>query len=228
MGCIPIKNKQYKFSLCSGVDSFGTSAVAGLRTLFTTFGVQHTRSSPYHPQYNGMVERFHQTLKSALIAHESTDWPSKLPIVLLALRNTIKAGFEHTPAELVYGTTLRLPGELFHHAPPEPRIHDLVVSLRKSMSQLLYTSGTNHDARRATFVPADLSQVSHVFMRIDAVRPPLQPRYEGPFAVLERREKTFNVQQDNSTAWISIDRLKPAFITREDLIADHSYARNSV
>jgi len=198
------------------------------RSLFSTFGIQHTRTSPYHPQSNGLVERFHRTLKSALTAHESTQWSTKLPIVLLALRNTVKAGFEHTPAELVYGATLRLPGEMFHAAPAEPRPPGLVATLRDYMAQLRFTPGTNHSTRRATFVPSDLSQVSHVFLRIDAVQPPLQPRYEGPFAVLERRDKTYKVQRHRSTTWVSIDRLKPAFIAREDPTADHSYAAQSI
>jgi cleavage and polyadenylation specificity factor subunit 1 len=87
------------------------------RSLMSTFGIHHIRTSPYHPQANSMVERFHRTLKSALIAHESPHWTTKLPVVL---RNTIKAGIKQTPAELVYGTTLRLPGEYFHPAPAEP------------------------------------------------------------------------------------------------------------
>lgn len=192
--------------------------------LMATFGIQHVRTSPYHPIANGLVERLHRTIKAALTAHESPHWSTKLPIVLLALRNTVKEDIGHSPAELVYGTTLRLPGEYFHAAPPEPRPLELVVALREAMGQLRYTPGANHATRRTTFVPADLSQVSHVFVRIDAVKPPLQPRYEGPLAVLERREKTFKVQRDHSEVWISIDRLKPAFIAREDPVADHSYA----
>lgn len=84
-----------------------------LRSLVSTFGINHIRTSPYHPQANGMVERFHRTLKAALTAQESPRWSERLPIVLLALRNTVKQGINASPAELVYGATLRLPGELF-------------------------------------------------------------------------------------------------------------------
>lgn len=85
-----------------------------LRSLTTVSGIQHIRTSPYHPQSNGMLERFHRTLKAALTAHETPQWSQRLPIVLLALRNTVKQDIGVTPAELVFGTTLRLPGELFH------------------------------------------------------------------------------------------------------------------
>lgn len=71
-----------------------------------------------------MVERFHRTLKAALTAHESPRWSERLTIVLLALRNTVKQGINASPAELVYDTTLRLPGELFHATAPEPTSYD--------------------------------------------------------------------------------------------------------
>lgn len=197
------------------------------RHLSSSCGIQHIRTSPYHPQANGMVERFHRTLKDALTAHESPNWTTRLPLVLLALRSTIKPDMDASPAELVYGTTLRLPGELFHAAPPTTPSPDFIVALRESMAQLRPTPGTNHHTRRSIFVPKNLSDVSHVFLRVDAVKPPLQPRFEGPYAVLERREKTLRLQCNNRQVWVSIDRLKPAFVLREDPLADHTYAAHA-
>lgn len=195
-----------------------------LRSLITVFGIEHIRTSPYHPQANGMLERFHRTLKAALTAHETPHWSQRLPIVLLALRNTVKQNVGTTPAELVFGTTLRLPGELFHSAPPEPLAHDLIIALRDTMSQLRPAPGTNHDSSRRIFVPAQLDTVSHVFVRVDAHRAPLRPSYDGPYAVLDRNDKTFKLQMNNRTSWVSIDRLKPALILRDDPTTDHSYA----
>lgn len=103
-----------------------------IKTLNTTFGIRHIRSFPYHPQANGMVERFHRTLKAALTAHESPHWTQHLPIVLLALRSTVKQDIGAAPADLVYGTSLRLPGKLFHAAPTETSAYDLVSSLREN------------------------------------------------------------------------------------------------
>ena len=45
----------------------------------------------YHPQSNGMVERFHRQLKAAIMAHELPNpWTIKLPAVLLDARSAVK------------------------------------------------------------------------------------------------------------------------------------------
>ncbi|VUZ52706.1 unnamed protein product [Hymenolepis diminuta] len=60
-----------------------------------------------------MVERFHRHLKSSIIATSSRlYWSERLPIILLAIRNTIKEDLGCCPTEFVFGATLRLPGEM--------------------------------------------------------------------------------------------------------------------
>ena len=82
--------------------------------LMTLLGSKRVRTTAYHPQTNGMVERFHRQLKAALKAQPNpTSWMDALPLVLLGIRTALKADISATTAELVYGTTLRLPGEFF-------------------------------------------------------------------------------------------------------------------
>uniref|UniRef100_A0A5S6QKS8 RNA-directed DNA polymerase n=1 Tax=Trichuris muris TaxID=70415 RepID=A0A5S6QKS8_TRIMR len=102
--------------MSSWVARFGVPAV-----ITTDQGTKLAPATAYHPQTNGLVERFHRTLKSALAAHalDSRSWVDSLPMVLLGLRSTVKEDLRHAPAELVYGAPLRLPGVFFGY--PAPR-----------------------------------------------------------------------------------------------------------
>ena len=57
----------------------------------SVLGISASTTTSFHPQSNGMVERFHRSLKSSLRARlAGSDWFSYLPLVLLGLRVTRK------------------------------------------------------------------------------------------------------------------------------------------
>lgn len=61
-----------------------------------------------------MVERLPQKLKAALTAYNQRErWSEDLPIVLVSIHAALKQDLNCTAAQLVYGITLRLPGEFF-------------------------------------------------------------------------------------------------------------------
>lgn len=86
------------------------------RQLLKLLGVRHLRTTPYHPQTNGVVERWHRTLKAAILCHDANQWTSYLPLILLGLRSTYKSDLGASPADLVYGESLRLPAEFLRTA----------------------------------------------------------------------------------------------------------------
>ena len=68
------------------------------------FGTRLHHTTAYHPQSNGLVERFYRQLKSALRARLSTpNWIQELPWVLLGIRTAPKEDLGYSSAELVYG-----------------------------------------------------------------------------------------------------------------------------
>ena len=70
-----------------------------LSSLAQLLGVNLHHTTSFHPQANGMVERWHRTLKASLTARCSTsDWCSQLPWVLLGLRTMPKEGLIHSSA----------------------------------------------------------------------------------------------------------------------------------
>nr|XP_033942279.1 uncharacterized protein LOC117449038 isoform X4 [Pseudochaenichthys georgianus] len=77
-----------------------------------TLGIKHVTSIPYHPESQGALERFHQTMKCMLIkhCHEShKDWDDGVPLVLFAAREAVQESLGFSPAELVFGHEVRGP-----------------------------------------------------------------------------------------------------------------------
>ena len=142
-------------------------------------GIHRIRTTAYHPCSNGLVERLHRQLKASLMAHlPQTHWIESLPLVLLGIRTALKEDIQHTSAELVYGTTLHLPGAFFPDS-TTPDVTDTtsyVSRLKSEMNNLKATAPLSH-VHSHTYVNPDLQTCTHVFVRRDTVGKKLQPPY---------------------------------------------------
>ena len=73
--------------------------------------VKHISTTGFHPQANGLVERFHRRLKDSLRAQlVGLDWLNELPRVLLALCAAPHEESAVSAAEAVYGGSIPRPG----------------------------------------------------------------------------------------------------------------------
>lgn len=187
--------------------------------LSKSIGFDHRRTTAYHPQCNGLVERFHRQLKTAITCHANANWVESLPLVLLGIRSAFKEDLQSSSAELVFGEPLRLPGEFFSHETTgyTTDITDFSARMKK-FAENIRPVPTQHHAKYKIFVYKDLATCSHVFLREDALRGSLQPAYTGPHEVLKRGAKYFQVDVKNKSVTVSIDRLKPAYLLSTDPI----------
>lgn len=183
-----------------------------LAELFKLLGIKRRRTTAYRHQSNGIVERWHRQLKSSIMAHDTEKWADILPSVLLGLRTTYKEDLGCSVAELVYGTTLRVPGELLFPTAAPPSTQAFVQDLREAMHSLRPIPATNH-AKERPFMHSGLKTCTHVFLRDDTVRGPLQPPYSGPYQITNRiSDKVYQIKRNNRFVNVSVDRLKPAFL----------------
>uniref|UniRef100_A0A674PAD7 Gypsy retrotransposon integrase-like protein 1 n=1 Tax=Takifugu rubripes TaxID=31033 RepID=A0A674PAD7_TAKRU len=174
-----------------------------------SLGTQVHRTTAYHPQANGLCERFHRSLKAALRAALSDDsWVDHLPWVMLGLRSAPKEDLDASPAELVLGQPLRVPGEFLPESAPPC---NFPARSYFSAGPALVPSPVLHCFPRS-FVPTDLATARFVFVRHDAHRSPLRPPYDGPFRVLETGAKSFVLDMGGRSERVTLDRLKPAHL----------------
>jgi len=194
-------------------------------SLALTFGIREQHTTSFHPQCNGIIERFHRQLKTALKARLTNEhWVDELPIVLLGIRAAWKEDLGCSAAELTYGAPLRLPGVFFDEPQTKEPSSVFLSRLRETMSKLR-PKEPSRNKQGSTHVPKEIFQTPYVFVRCDSHGhlSSLQRPYEGPYKVIKRDKKYFVLDFGHRTDTVSIDRLKPAFTETEFLETDRQH-----
>ena len=186
------------------------------RELSRILGIRHIHTTSYHPVSNGMTERFHRQLKATLRASNSPErWSETLPIVFLGCRSAIKSDLRYSASELLYSTHLALPGTMFTTTNNSSiDLSSYVARLRTYFAKL--PPMATRPQTTPTHVPRDMDKWTHVFVRNDAVRGPLNSPYLGPFKILSPNEKHFMLDMNGHTEIVSVDRLEGRFTGRKN------------
>ena len=112
----------------------------------TLLRIGHIRTSPYHPQTNGLAERFNGTLKTMIrrFAQEAPgEWDELLPYLLFSYREVPQASTGFSPFELLYGLSVRGPLDILREAwtegvddDMEVNVSDYVVQMRERLQAM--------------------------------------------------------------------------------------------
>ena len=80
-----------------------------LLRLCKEFGIRKTKTTPYYPQGDGVVERLFRTVKPMLAivsAERGLEWDQAVPVVEFGLRNKRNASLGFSPNEIIFGSNV--------------------------------------------------------------------------------------------------------------------------
>ncbi|KAF2343791.1 hypothetical protein FHG87_025453 [Trinorchestia longiramus] len=116
---------------------------------------------------------------------------------------------------MLYGQSLRLPVDIVN--PDVSTSFSLQNQnsysdrLKRCMTQIRYVAP--RPTQTVNKLDPALETCTHVYVRVDAVKPALTRPYEGPFLVIRRTAKYFIIEKHGKQDSVSIDRLKAAFVS---------------
>ncbi|XP_068209304.1 uncharacterized protein [Palaemon carinicauda] len=201
--------------------------------------IQHITSVPYHPESQGVVERFHQTLKCILKKYcyeQGEDWDKGLPFALFAIRNFPNSSTGVAPFELIFGHKVRGPLEIFHellevNQRGERTVGEVVSELKSKLAVAWKYAKDNLSASQAT-MKTKFDQKCKVrsfesgdLVLVLSTDPDnfLEPRYKGPWKVLRKlSEVNYEVEAPGTSRKCKIfhiNRLKSYSSDRRDPLA---------
>ena len=82
-----------------------------MKEMCKILGIKQIRTSPYHPQTDGCLERWHGSLKAMLrkCDNRQADWDRLLKYLLFAYRSSPHTNTGFSPFEVIFGRPLRGP-----------------------------------------------------------------------------------------------------------------------
>ena len=171
-------------------------------------GFTRLRTTAYHPQTNGKIERAHRTLKQIIRARNEGDWNKSLPLALMAMRMFVNSNGQ-SPFTLVTGAMFAVPH--IYTNDKDFSWQTLMDKLRTVELKCDESNKQTQNNHHKVYIPKELQYCKRVWLRIDRIRRPLESPYTGPHAIVLRdyQRGTFVISYNGKDTTVSINRLKP-------------------
>ena len=173
-----------------------------LTELYRLLHVKPIKTTPYHPQTDGLVERLNQTLKAMLrrvATEEGKDWDKLIPYLLFAYREVPQASTGFSPFELLYGRQVRGPLDVLRETweasiKSSESVVSYVLSIQEKLAKLQELVRENlkeaqkaqktwydRNARNRELKPGD-----QVLVLLPTTANRLLAEWQGPYPIIRR------------------------------------------
>ena len=196
--------------------------------LCKVFGIDKRRTTPFHPQCDGMVERYKRTLVDMLamyVADNQKDWDYWLPQITFAYRCSKHSTTGLKPFEVMYGRKPVLPVDL-QYAENEKDEDNTYESIKKKLeeikekvykrTQAAQKSQKKQYEKRLVFKPYNVNERVWLFNPVNkpGLSPKLAMKWYGPFTIVEKlSDITYKLIHDNQKTQrtVHFNRLKKCY-----------------
>lgn len=194
-------------------------------------GIQKTRTTPYHPESDGMVERFMRTLKDMVAKYidpQGQGWDTDIKAYTMAYNSSIHAVTGYSPFFLLHGFNPKMPLEATM-APPDDAVPirsylaerlKAISSAYKQVMRKTQESANKMAARYDEHASGEAYTTGdRVWIRDHRAsvggKPKLGLYYKGPGTIISRlggeRGVTYRVRDDKGREKVlHFNQLKPA------------------
>lgn len=194
-------------------------------TVCQMFGVEKRRTTEYHPQTNGVLERMHAVMKYIIKAKigQYDDWVAALPHAEFVINTAIN---DHgvSPSMVMFGEQPPMPLMMFRKplplgdvtSPTKLFVYRLSHNLRE-MRKLLLKMDQTISPYTAPWEGIPI-KFNMVYVEVPGRFRGSKPRYEGPAIVLSNRDKVLTIKYLNGEIKkVNIERVRPIHKLREDM-----------
>jgi transposase InsO family protein len=191
-------------------------------------GIQKTSTTPYHPQSDGMIERYNRTLNSSIammVKKNQKDWDLKLPFAMFAYRSSVHGMIKQTPYYMCFGHEVKLPIDVMFGSPEEDQheVSEFTSKLRHDLETVVQDArenmATQHRIQKRLYDQRAYGTIYEVgnFVwfynprRKKGITTKFACNWTGPYMVVKRLSDTVYRIQRNRAAKpkvVHYDRLK--------------------
>ena len=176
-------------------------------------GIEHRKTTPYHPQTNGRTERFNGTLKrilAKLLKNDLADWENRLPEALWAYRTAHSVAVGMSPYKALFGVMPRQPQTKLPGSPESQRLRRLRHARKWALKHLEKGADARYRQRcQMTKAPPDLHVGDAVLLKMHS-GPALQSLWEPGWMVEKVQGPVISISRDQDFRRVNREKLRLA------------------